>query len=365
MATISAPVAPIEPTHVATSPHISKNHLIRSNYRVCSGKHLGSLRIILVQLSAIIPTYSRFDTLTIAIDSLLAQQEVDVEVIVVDNASPERIGDRVARAYPDRVRVVRMPRNEFYCGAVNAGARQSEATHLAVLNDDARVTDGWAVNACRILDADRSVGSVASRVMKAHDPLVVDSMGDGLSISGLPFNRGWGQTLSADHLLSQEVFSAAGSCAVYRRHDFDEVGGFDEHFVAYLDDVDLGFRLQLIGKKCVYAPECFAFHEGGGTWKSRFRSSYLMERNRYWNLMKNMPTSIWEEARGKIVKALLTPAPLVGGSSFGAWFTAQFVANLHAPRVLRQRRYIQSNRKVEDAHIISILEPQFTGRCHL
>ncbi len=317
-----------------------------------------------MDLSVIIPTFTRFDSLTAALRSVVAQQGVEIEVVVVDNASPGRISDRL-QDFGGPVRSIRLPRNLFYCGAVNAGVRESTGRNVAVLNDDASVAPGWAARALGILEEHSEVGSVASRVMSAHDSTVIDSLGDGLSLSGLPFNRGWGRQLLRSDLEQREVFSAAGSCAVYRRADFDQAGGFDEHFVAYLDDIDLGFRLQLLGRKCVYEPSCLAFHEGGGTKKSRFRSSYLMERNRSWNLVKNLPTSVWQSASGEIRRSLTTPAPLVGGRSASAWAVGQLAAALRLPSVLRQRQTIQASRRVSDTYIESLLEPSFNGTCHL
>ena len=318
-----------------------------------------------MKLAVIIPTYSRYDALQVAAESVLAQRGVQVEVIVVDNASPGHLGDRIAAEHAGRVRVVKMSKNVFYCAAANAGARLSDAEYVAILNDDARVDKDWAWHACSVLDADSRIASIASRVMSARCPNILDSAGDGLTMSGLPFNRGWGRELGREYLRACEVFSAAGSCAVYRKADFDRVGGFDEHFVAYVDDIDLGFRLQMIDKKCVYVPECVAFHEGGGTWKPRFWSNYLMERNRHWNVLKNVPAELWDVVGGQILRALAAPAPLAGGGSWRAWAAGQSVASLHSPRVWQQRRQVQRSRLVESSRILSILEPQLTDVCHL
>jgi GT2 family glycosyltransferase len=290
---------------------------------------------------------------------------VEIEIIVVDNASPTRIGERIAKEFKGSVVVLRLPRNEFYCGAANAGAQIASAEYVGILNDDAFVAADWASTTCDVLESDSRLGSVASRVMSSRSEGLIDSLGDGLSISGLPFNRGWGRRLEAEDLVPREVFSAAGSCAVYRKSAFDEVGGFDERFVAYLDDIDLGFRLQLIGNSCMYVPESLAYHEGGGTPKSRYRSNYLMERNRRWNLIKNLPTGLWRTHRRDILGSMSTPAPLSEGSFVAPWLAAQWPTIAHIPRILRQRREIQARRRVDDDHVCSILETEFTGRCHL
>jgi GT2 family glycosyltransferase len=315
------------------------------------------------EVSVVIPTYSRFDLLVRCIKSLCAQ-DIDVEIIVVDNNSPSRIDKKLLTHVEKEISILRLDRNFFYCGAVNRGAAMSASPYLAVLNDDAYVEPTWAGKCIEQMRSAPQVGAIASRVMNSRSGLL-DSAGDGLTISGLPFNRGWGEPFESKFQEPRFVFSAAGSCAFYERGAFDDAGGFDESFTAYLDDIDLGFRMQLRGRSCIYSPDCVAYHQGGATYKPRFRANFLMERNRIWNLAKNMPASVLRGNVPRIWYEAIAPAPLMGGRSVSAWAAGWSQAALGMPRVFGQRCTVQARRLVTDEYIGSILTDFSPEVCHL
>jgi len=316
------------------------------------------------ELSILIPTYSQLNSLRRAIQSLVDQSEVP-EIVIVDNASPSRIGDAIGHEFGSRVKVVRLDKNYFYCGAVNRGAAHCAGRYLGVLNDDAWVDRDWVGRTLETFRLDASIGSVATLVRAAADTNLVDSAGDRLNICGHASNIGWGTPVSEVANTSIEVFSAAGSCAVYRRDAYMLAGGFDDDFVAYLDDIDLGFRLQLLGFRCLFNPLCTAFHEGGATYKPRLKAQYLTERNMYWNLVKNMPLSILRKHASSIVGAQSRPAPISGGSSIAAWSAGKAHAHIGLSKILRKRRRIQLERRVSDNYIEGILSSTSIGVCHL
>ncbi len=146
--------------------------------------------------------------------------------------------------------------------------------YIAVLNDDAWVDPDWAARIIETFKHDPDVGSVASLVLRPGGQRV-DSAGDHLDVTGRASNIGWGQYISEIPLEPVEVFSPAGSCAAYRRDALHLAGAFDEDFVAYLDDIDLGFRLQLLGFKCVFNPACRAQHIGGGNLQDAVQGALL------------------------------------------------------------------------------------------
>ena len=88
-----------------------------------------------------------------------------------------------------------------------------------------------------------------------------------------------------------EIFAPCAAAALYRRAAFLEAGGFDEHFFCYMEDVDLGFRLRLLGYRCGYAPAAIVHHVGSGTTGARSPFTvYHGHRNLVWTYVKNMPT---------------------------------------------------------------------------
>ena len=114
-------------------------------------------------------------------------------------------------------------------------------------------------------------------------------------VSGLPWRHGHG--LPRDRVpeanVGRPVFSACAAAALYRRADWINAGGLDERFFCYAEDVDLGFRLQLLGRQCWYEPGAVALHVGGAaSGKSSAFAVYHGHRNLEWAFLKNMPSSL-------------------------------------------------------------------------
>jgi GT2 family glycosyltransferase len=282
----------------------------------------------------------------------------------VDNASRVNISRQLKEEFGRAVHTIRLNTNRFFCGAVNTGIAIARGAYVAVLNDDAWVDADWGSHVIETFSNDTEVGSVASLVLRP-DGHMVDSAGDHLDLRGRASNLGWNRPASEIPNKAFHVFSAAGSCAVYKREAIHRAGGFDEDFVAYLDDIDLGFRLQLLGFKCVFNPACRAHHIGGATFKTRFRALYLTERNMVWNIAKNMPTSILRRHKLTIGTAQSHPAPVIGGSSVRAWSAGKAAAMRDPQSMLAKRRHVQATRRVSDAYVESLLSSRQVVSCHL
>src|SRR5262245_61309482 len=113
-------------------------------------------------ISVVIPTYIRVDLLKSCINSLLEQKVCELQVIVVDNASPACIADEVDSLFGRRVTTIRLERNYFYCGAVNRGFAHATGEIVAVLNDDCHVAPDWALHLLETFEEFHDAGSVAS-----------------------------------------------------------------------------------------------------------------------------------------------------------------------------------------------------------
>jgi GT2 family glycosyltransferase len=183
------------------------------------------------------------------------------------------------------------------------------------------------------------------------DRTLIDATGDTLRWSGVALQRGQGERDTGQYDRAGRVFSACAGAALYRRSAFAEVGLFDEAFFAYLEDVDWGFRAQLAGHGCIYVPTAIAYHIGSASTRREGRPDpffyALPRRNDVWLVLKNYPPS-----------ALLRAAPLLlvnhAGLAYVAIRDGMARAHLEAlraaiaglPRVLRQRRAIQTRRRV-------------------
>jgi len=217
----------------------------------------------------------------------MCQDFADFSVTVVDNGSTDGSVEFLETHYP-QVNLISLPENKGFSFAVNRGIEGAEGEYVVLLNNDTELDVHWLGQLVRALDDRPGVDFCASRVL-LYDGRI-DTAGDGYTIAGFFFKRGWGREPVGQYDAPELVFSANGAGAIYRRSLFEDIGLFDEDFFAYGEDVDLGFRAQLRGHRCLYVPTAIVYHRGGGTvGVGSDLSIYLGHRNRSYVLIKDMP----------------------------------------------------------------------------
>lgn len=223
-------------------------------------------------------------------------------VIVVDN------GDGAARRLAGRgVELLVTGANLGYAGGMNAGIRRALAAgadHVALLNDDTRVDADWVTPLLTEFATDPSVGAVQPMLVFDTDPPTVNSLGVALGVDGAGVDIGYGTVV--DDLPSREsrdieVFT--GGAVVLSRAMLDDLGGFDERYGLYYEDVDLALRGHAAGWRYRCVPASVVHHRGGAsTSKLANRTAYLRERNRLWVLIGHrragdIATGLWLSIR--------------------------------------------------------------------
>ena len=241
-------------------------------------------------LSIAIPTHQRSDLLRACLHAVTTHAPAGTEIIVVDDASPDRAASQVAAAFTD-VRVVRLDRQSGFAKAANAGIRASRGDIVEMLNDDTEVQPGWADAALRWFD-DPGIGAVAPLVLAWPDGRIIDSAGDRYYIGGVAGKRGHGQPLSPEYVRACPVFGTSASAGFYRRAALDRVGLFPEHFGSYFEDVDLAFRLQRAGYRAMFEPTSRVLHHVsasyGRTGRRLIERQSCNEERVFW---RHLPTS--------------------------------------------------------------------------
>jgi GT2 family glycosyltransferase len=242
-------------------------------------------------VSVVIPNLNGIRWLPGCLDALAAQTFRDREVLLVDNGSTDGSVALLRDRYPD-VRVVALRRNTGFAPAVNLGIRAARGEYVALLNTDTVARPGWLAALVQALDeSPPETGAVASKMLSLDDASRIDDAGDALSWTGAAEKRGHGEP--ADRFPRRdEVFSVCAGAALYRRSFLDAVGGFDERFFAYLEDVDLGLRGRLLGYRYVFEPAAEVLHKGHGSALPRADYVRLVTRNRVMLFAKSMPWSL-------------------------------------------------------------------------
>lgn len=225
-----------------------------------------------------------------ALASLFAQTWPALEVILVDNASTDDSVAQAERCFADRLVVVRNAKNEGFAGGNNAGFRAAKGEWVFLLNSDA-VCDPNVIAELMGFAADKpDVGQLACRVVQADHPNVFDSTGLLLYPDGVCRSRGWQEKNLGQYDRAEEVLAPHGCACALRKVMLDRIGGFDDDFFCYLEDLDLGVRGQLAGWKCWYVPSTLVRHKKSSTAGNySIFKAYHVERNRLYCLWKWMP----------------------------------------------------------------------------
>jgi hypothetical protein len=214
-------------------------------------------------VSVVIPNWNGRHWLPGCLAAIAAQTLAPREVLVVDNGSVDGSVAYLASAHP-RVRLLELGHNTGFAHAANRGIDAAAADCVALVNTDVELTPDWLARMYATLDAHSEAASVACKILDLADPAFVYDAGDVLRRDGACEQRGRFGRDDGRWNEPGEVFGPCAGAALYRREAVRSVGGFDERYFAYLEDVDLALRLRLAGWTCRYEP-IVALHAGEGS----------------------------------------------------------------------------------------------------
>lgn len=310
-------------------------------------------------VSVIVLVWSNTENLADCLAALQSQTHPEVEVIVVDNGShdPVKVREDCGRFPALSIQIERMETNIGYAAANNFGARLVRGRWLALLNDDAFPDPDWLEALIQAAEQNLDHAFFSSRQIQFRQPNFLDGAGDSYHITGLAWRRFFNRPVREFGLTAAEVFSACPAAALYDREELLKLGGFDEDYFSYFEDVDLGFRLRLNGVKCLYVPEAVVHHVGSASTGRRSNFSvYYGYRNMIWTFFKNMPSPyIWLFLPLHIFAVMFFAVYLTLRGQGGAIWRAIFDAARGLPKMLAKRRLIQNNIKVNPRELIGAM----------
>jgi GT2 family glycosyltransferase len=298
------------------------------------------------KITVCIIAYNSGPTLRTCLERLAAQTFADFETLVIDNASPDPGDAAIAREFPF-VRLIENSENLGFAGAGNQGARLARGRWYVLLNPDAFAQPDWLEQLIAAAERHPSLLSFTSRQLMDEDPGLLDGLGDVMSGYGIPYRGGY---LSRDpgDTPEGEVFSPCGAAMMIDRALFLALGGFDEFFFCYSEDVDLGYRLQLAGEPTLLVPSAVIRHVGSassGGRKSEF-AVFHGTRNRFYVVYKDTPA---------VLLPLVVPLHLLGVAYISSrrenWPHAHIVWRAFKeslkglPTIRKSRRAVQAARR--------------------
>jgi GT2 family glycosyltransferase len=312
-------------------------------------------------ISVIIPNWNGAKHLPTCLDSLHAQTHQEVEVIVVDNASTDGSQSLLAQRYPS-VRLIPLSDNRGFTGACNAGLQAAAGEILVLLNNDTETDPGWLAAVASAFERYPQAGAVASKMLLYDQRDIFHTAGDFYRLDGIPGNRGVWERDVGQYDCEDYVFSACGGSAAYRRAMLTQIGLLDDAFFFSCEDLDLGWRAQLAGWRCIYAPGAVVYHKLQAT-GGDVTASFYNGRNFIFLIAKNYPPTLFRRYWPAILRAQWR----ISWEALCAWRGAAARARLRGqlagiggiPRMLRARRQqdLTLPRRVTDDYLLSVLTP--------
>jgi GT2 family glycosyltransferase len=210
-----------------------------------------------------------------------------LEIIVVDNGSTDGSVEFLEKSHPEVI-IIKNERNLGFAYPCNQGAKAAKGEYLAFVNNDMKLDSSWCREMLKYMDREKNVICVGSKIFNA-DGTKIDFIGGRISFIGVGYQKNFGKAADFDETEPREILFACGGAMLIDRRIFLEVGGFDEDYFAFYEDIDLGWRLWVMGYKVAFAPSAVAYHKHHQTVKKMSEKVLmtLYERNSIYTIYKN------------------------------------------------------------------------------
>ncbi len=308
--------------------------------------------------TVIVVNWNSWEILAECLDKLQKQVFRDFRVTVVDNSSIQPVPVEFLKRYSEVQFIVNRENVGFAAANNQRIFASNDNEFVALLNPDAFPDAEWLQRLVDAADHYLEYAAFGSRQLMDREVDVLDGEGDVVHVSGLVWRNGFGRRAS-DDIAPREIFTPCAAAALYRKEALRAVGGFDEDFFCYIEDVDLGFRLQLKGYRCLLVPGAVVHHVGSATTGGRQSdfAIYHGHRNMVWMYVKDMPGWIfWVCLPLHIAMNLSAIVLFTFRGRFSTIIKAKRDAIFGLRRMWRKRREIQNARSVPISRIWRIMD---------
>jgi len=313
------------------------------------------------RVRVIVVTHNSMHDIQVCISSLLSQKGITLEIVVVDNASIDGTPEYIKSEYGSQIRLVPLSKNIGYAGGCNSGLWQPLPDYIVFLNADTEGDEWWLHNAISVMDLNPSCGACQPVVLLYDKRNLLNTRGNESNFLFIAWPDGFGEKWDSNERVRRIAF-ASGCAAIYRKQVLEDIGGFDESYFMYCEDLDLGLRAFLFGYDTLLSPLSIVYHK----YNPRLSGTkyYLLERNRIMTLFKIYRV---RTLTAILPVFLLTESALLAKSFLEGWAVhklkcyAYLVRNL--PLLMERRRQTQRIRVREDTDLLTMLSGavEFSG----
>jgi GT2 family glycosyltransferase len=314
---------------------------------------------------------SRVKTVTIAIPSLhrpdltsrciefIQKQTLPAnewEIVVIENEA--RADNILPDPLPPNTRRIELPDNEGTTGSINRAVESSKSRYVLLLNNYIELQPDYLEKLVRTLDADLKLGFATGKLLRATQRTHLDGAGDAMLMAGAGYRLGNLDQDIGQFDQAMPIISGCGAAVLYRRETFTVAGGLDAEFFAYLDDLDLGLRSQLLGFGGMYVPAALAYHIGSATLGDELHPRVIeyLTRNQIYLLFKDYPRSVLLCLLPRILVYQSMWLSLASRNrALTAYFRGLWTALKGCGSMRRKHRDLMTTRRISDAEFLTKL----------
>ena len=316
-------------------------------------------------VTIVIVTWNSADDIDECLISMLAQSYANYQILIVDSDSSDETLDVVRKRYP-AVQICELGQNLGYRRGNRVGMAVAEGEYIVVCNDDVRVTEHWLEAMIVAMESDPTIGIATPLILEYDRPEEISAAGNTLHYSGMSGHIQSRGSHRESIQRRQIVAAPSGCCFMIRKGLLVQLGGFSNDFEQYdtgfhasLEEVDLGWRAQLLGYTVQVVPESILYHKH--KWNrmhpNRFASR---EWGRYIVVLRNykrltiallLPVLVMIEVMTTGLAAAKGPQWLKKKWDIWVWMFG------HPGELRAMRRNVQSSRRVSDLTIVNRMSP--------
>jgi GT2 family glycosyltransferase len=311
-------------------------------------------------VSILVLNYNGKKFLKECFDSLLQSTYPNVEIILVDNSSTDDSVDFTRLNYKT-IKIIQLQSNVGYSKGYNLAFAHAKGKYFVLLNNDVKVQSNWLDALVVVSEKDNNIGALQPKLLSMNNPHYFEyagASGGFIDKYGYPFLRGRiFNTIEVDQGQYNdvvEVFWTCGAALFIRADALTKCQTLDENFIFHMEEIDLCWRLHLVGYKLMVIPQSRVYHHAGGSLKQgSYRKIYFNYRNNIMMIMKNLELKnlfklLFIRYILEIINLFYALCIKFSIKEFFAIFNAHIWIITHIGSIIRKRRVVQNMRTIAD-----------------